>query len=154
MTQSGQDRGVGFGQPHNGPQSTPRLRLKPKAATTGFVDGAWWPHSTDLLAELPDLLAVLSVRLGDIARVAYNRGEWTSATPRKMLIDNRVVRLDGYDRQPAHTIGVTGRGGWSNVLLVVPAATDSDDAHHVMMAAAAPGDRSAVDLLLTTGAAG
>ncbi len=51
---------------HTGPQNTPRLRLKPKAPSTGHVDGAWWPHSDDLAAELPDLLAVLSVRLGPI----------------------------------------------------------------------------------------
>ncbi len=40
---------------------TPRLRLKPKAPQSGYVDGAWWPYSDDLTAELPDLLAVLSV---------------------------------------------------------------------------------------------
>lgn len=154
MTTHGQDRGVGFGQPHNGPQSTPRLRLKPKAALTGYVDGAWWPHSADLQVELPDLLAVLSVRLGGIARVAYNRAEWATTTPRKMLIDNQVVRLDGYDRQPVHTLGVTGRGGWSIVLLVIPVNSDSTDAHDVMMAAATPGDRSDVDQLLAAGAGG
>src|SRR5690242_271557 len=34
-----------------------RLRLKPKAPTTGWVDGGWWPRSRDLAAELLDLLA-------------------------------------------------------------------------------------------------
>ncbi|EUA14764.1 hypothetical protein I546_0711 [Mycobacterium kansasii 732] len=43
--------------------------MKPKAPTTGYVDGAWWPHGDDLPIELPDLLAVLSVRLGPIDRV-------------------------------------------------------------------------------------
>lgn len=51
------------------PARTPRLRLKPKAPQSGYVDGAWWPHSDDLRSELPDLLAVLSVRLGRIDRV-------------------------------------------------------------------------------------
>ena len=46
-----------------GPQHTPRLRLKRKLPVTRYVDGAWWPHSDDLPTELPDLLAVLSVRL-------------------------------------------------------------------------------------------
>ena len=54
------------------PVHTPRLRLKPKAPQSGYVDGAWWPHSEDLTAELPDLLSVLSVRLGWIGRVIYN----------------------------------------------------------------------------------
>jgi len=43
----------------DGPRYTPRLRLKPKAPGTGYVDGAWWPHSRSLVEELPDLLAVL-----------------------------------------------------------------------------------------------
>ena len=38
------------------PKTRPRLRLKPKAPTTGYVDGAWWPRSDDLAIELPDLL--------------------------------------------------------------------------------------------------
>jgi hypothetical protein len=27
------------------------LRLRPKALTTGYVDGAWWPRSRDLAAD-------------------------------------------------------------------------------------------------------
>jgi Family of unknown function (DUF5994) len=57
------------GRRHTGPEKTPRLRLKPKAPMSGRVDGAWWPRSDDLTKELPDLLAVLSVRLGAIDRV-------------------------------------------------------------------------------------
>ncbi len=62
------------------PEHTPRLRLKPKAAQSGYVDGAWWPQSDDLAAELPDLLAALSVRLGRIDRVMYNFNEWAQAS--------------------------------------------------------------------------
>jgi hypothetical protein len=40
-----------------------RPRLKPKAPTTGWVDGGWWPRSRDLPAELSGLLSVLAVRL-------------------------------------------------------------------------------------------
>jgi hypothetical protein len=39
------------------PIHPPRLRLKPKAPQSGYVDGAWWPRSDDLSTELPDLLA-------------------------------------------------------------------------------------------------
>jgi hypothetical protein len=70
--------------------------LKPKAPVTGFVDGAWWPHSDELPTELPDLLAVLSVRLGPIDRVTYNLTEWVKA-PVKMAYDGRLVRLAGYN---------------------------------------------------------
>lgn len=36
-----------------------RLQLKPEGPTTGFVDGAWWPRSRDLAAELPSLATAL-----------------------------------------------------------------------------------------------
>ena len=73
MTQ--QESGPTAGKHPTPPDYTPRLRLKPKAERTGHVDGAWWPWSDDLTKELPDLLAVLSVRLGPIERVMYNLGE-------------------------------------------------------------------------------
>ncbi|GAC1407805.1 MAG: hypothetical protein NVSMB60_28640 [Mycobacterium sp.] len=49
---------------------------------TGHVDGAWWRRSDDLPSELPDLLAVLSVRLGSVERVMYNVSEWAKAPAR------------------------------------------------------------------------
>lgn len=132
------------------PSHTPRLRMKPKAPTTGYVDGAWWPRSDDLPTELPDLLAVLSVRLGPIDRVLYNLAEWVTA-PRKLPTDGRVVRLGGYTRQPVNTIEVIGLNRNRIVLLVVPAHTDPDDAHTTMMAAAAPNNAASVDGLLRIG---
>ncbi|MGB6206771.1 DUF5994 family protein [Mycobacterium sp.] len=135
------------GSKYTPPENTPRLRLKPKAPTTGYVDGAWWPHGDDLTIELPDLLAVLSVRLGPIDRVLYNVTEWTKP-PAKLHIDGRVVRLDSYERQPVNTIEVLGLNRNKIVLLVVPARTDPDFAHATMMAAAAPSDSSTTGRLL------
>ena len=148
MTLAGGRTGAGWKQ--TPPEQTPRLRLKPKAPTTGYVDGAWWPRSDDLPAEVPDLLAVLSVRLGPINRVIYNLAEWVMA-PTKLPTDGGVVRLAGYTRQPVNTIEVTGCNGSKIVLLVVPARTDTDDAHHTMMTAAVPDDVSTVEDLLSTG---
>lgn len=132
------------------PENTPRLRLKPKAPTSGYVDGAWWPHSDDLSTELPDLLAVLSVRLGPIDRVIYNLAEWVQA-PKKLPNDGRVIRLAGYNRQPANTIEVLARNRNKIVLLIVPWYTDPDEAHPIMMTAAAPDDVTAVAGLLKAG---
>ncbi|MGH3525239.1 MAG: DUF5994 family protein [Mycobacterium sp.] len=138
---------IATGSKHTPPEKTPRLRLKPKAPTTGYVDGAWWPHSDDLPIELPDLLAVLSVRLGPIDRVTYNLTEWAKA-PAKLLTGGRLVRLGGYYRQPVNTIEVLGVNRNKTVLLVVPARTDPDHAHDVMMAAATPNNASTIDCLL------
>ncbi|RAV17016.1 hypothetical protein DQP55_03120 [Mycolicibacterium sp. GF69] len=135
---------------HDGPENTPRLRLKRKGPESGYVDGAWWPHSEELQKELPDLLSVLSVRLGPVSRVMYNLAEWAAA-PRTTVVDGRVVRLDGYQRQPANTIAVMGGSGSRITLMVVPAATEADFAHTIAMAAAAPGNVSTVDSLLSTG---
>ncbi len=132
---------------HAPPDHTPRLRLKPKAPQTGYVDGAWWPQNDDLVTVLPDLLAVLSVRLGAIDRVTYNPNEWAKA-PAKLADGGRSVRLDGYQQQPASTVEVRGHDHDKIVLLVVPPHTNPDQAHTAMMTAAAPNNASTVDGLL------
>jgi Family of unknown function (DUF5994) len=139
------------GSTHAPPDRTPRLRLKPKAPVTGVVDGAWWPRSDDLPTELPDLLAVLSVRLGGIERVIYNLAEWATV-PKKITIRGRMVRVAGYNRQPVNTIQVIGDNRDKLVLLVVPPRVGPDQAHATMMAAAAPGDVSTVEGLLAASA--
>lgn len=129
------------------PEHTPRLRLKPKAPHTGYVDGAWWPYSDDLITELPDLLAVLAVRLGPVDRVLYKAGDWATA-PAQLVTADGAVRLDGYRLQPPNTIEVLGQDDNRTVLLVVPPHTGPDRAHATLMAAAAANNESTVDGLL------
>ena len=126
---------------------TPRFRLKPTAHGSGYVDGAWWPRSDDLMTELPGLIAVLSIRLGAISCVRYNNTEWR-ITPAELVSGGRVVQLDGYHGQPPNTVEVLDSKGNKIVLLVVPFHIDPDQAHEIVMAAAAPGDMSSVDTLL------
>jgi uncharacterized protein DUF5994 len=145
-----QDR-TDVGQRNSPPDRTLRLRLKPKAAQSGYVDGAWWPRSDDLATELPDLLAVLSGRLGRIVRVIFNSNEW--AKPAAIFATGlRQVRLDGYRLQPTNTVEVLGPNRNSIVLLVVPFNADPDEAHDTLTAAAAPSNDSTVDNLLTISA--
>jgi len=70
----------------------PRLRLKPEAPTTGYVDGAWWPHSRDLTAELPTLLPALTDRLGRIEHVTYSLTTWPPAPRRRPSPTSRSAR--------------------------------------------------------------
>jgi hypothetical protein len=135
------------GRRHAPPEHTPRLRLKPKAPQSGYVDGAWWPHSEDLTAELPDLLSVLSVRLGPIGRVIYNLNEWAKP-PTKFATGGRTVRLDGYRIQPVNTVEVLGLNRNKIVLLVVSPHADPDQAHAIMMTAAGPNNAATVESLL------
>jgi len=138
---------VDVGRRHTPPVQTPRLRLKPKAPHSGYVDGAWWPHSADLTAELPDLLSVLSVRLGPIGRVIYNVNEWAKP-PAKFATGGRTVRLDGYRLQPANTVEALGLNYNRIVLLVVSPRAEPDQAHAIMMTAAGPDNALTVDSLL------
>ena len=135
------------GRRHAPPVHTPRLRLKPKAPQSGYVDGAWWPHSEDLTAELPDLLSVLSVRLGPIGRVMYNLNEWAKP-PAKFATGGRTVRLDGYSRQPVNTVEALGLNRTKIVLLVISPHADPGQAHAIMMTAAGPSNASTVESLL------
>jgi Family of unknown function (DUF5994) len=104
-------------------------------------------RSGDLAAELPDLLALLSVRLGRIDRVLYKLNEWAKACA-KLATGGRAVRLDGYRRQPINTVEVLGLNRDKIVLLVVPPNTDPDEAHATPMSAAAPSNDSTVDSLM------
>jgi hypothetical protein len=138
---------IDVGHRHAPPEHTPRLRLKPKAPQSGYVDGAWWPHTEDLTAELPDLLSVLSVRLGPIGRVIYNVNEWAKP-PAKFATGGRTVRLDGYRLQPVNTVEVLGFNRNKIVLLVVSPHADPDQAHAIMMTAAGPSNAATVESLL------
>jgi hypothetical protein len=133
--------------PHALRAQRPRLRLKPKGPETGYVDGAWWPHGHDLAAELPELLAVLSARLGPVHRVIYHLDEWAEV-PAKLVASARRVRLDGFRHHPAHTLAVYGVNRSRVVLLVVSPYTPADYAYTTMVTAAAPGNVSPVEDLL------
>lgn len=124
----------------------PRLRLKPRGPTTGFVDGAWWPRSRDLAPELPALLAVLAVRMGRIERVSYNLTTW-APTARKIDVDGVVVRLAGYRTQHPDTVDVFSARHLTT-LLVVPPQTSPETAHHILMTVAHRGNTDPIPQLL------
>jgi hypothetical protein len=132
--------------PRPTPKIRPRLRLKPKAPATGYVDGAWWPRSDDLSHELPDLLTVLSVRLGAVKRVIFNLGDWATA-PSEFEVSGAPVRLGGSTGQPVDTIQVVGDKS-RLILLVIPPGSEQSRAHDAMMSAATPDNDSSIEDLL------
>jgi hypothetical protein len=135
------------GQLPRRPPGTLRLKLKPKAPATGYVDGAWWPRSLDLSIELPPLLDVLAIRLGRIERVSYNLTAWDAA-PRRIHVDGLLLRLGGFQSQNAHTVDVIGLNGRRVTLLVVPPRTGEAVAHRILMKAGRRDNVDAVDELL------
>ncbi|GAA3834148.1 hypothetical protein GCM10022380_60630 [Amycolatopsis tucumanensis] len=130
-------------------QSGPGLRmtLKPEAPATGQVDGAWWPRSRDLSAELPALLAALTARLGAVERSTYHLDGWNPAGT-KLATGGRTVRLDGFRSQRPGTVTLVGTGMRRLTLLVVPPETTDAAAAKAMRDASLPGGDDSVDSLI------
>ncbi|ASX00931.1 hypothetical protein CKJ56_14260 [Mycobacterium intracellulare subsp. chimaera] len=85
-----------------------------------------------------------------MGRVIYNLTEWATA-PAKLAFGSQTVRLDGYRRQPVHTVEVLGLNRQRITLLVVSPHTDEHDAHTVMMTAAGPNNALTVASLMISG---
>lgn len=132
------------------PRHPLRLRLKPKAPTTGYVDGAWWPRSRNLSAELPALLAVLAIRPGRIERVTYNLTGWQPPRRRRLPIEGGAARLEGFHTQHPGTVTITGQGGQRLTLLVIPPETDPAAAHQALMRASQRGNLDTIEELLAS----
>lgn len=128
-----------------------RLRWKADPAASGFVDGAWWPASRDLAAELPGLVAALEGRLDAVERVSFRLDDW-DAVPRRLRVGDRVVRMGGFHSQPASTVLVTGEAYRTITLLVVPPETDADTARAILATASSAGNAEDIDTLLSAAA--
>lgn len=72
-----------------------RIDLRQPINGTGSIDGAWWPHSKDLAAELAALFDVLGTAGRAMTGVIYNFDSCDRA-PRKMQIAGQLVRTSGY----------------------------------------------------------
>jgi len=130
-------------------EQSPRVHLKPATpdpGNPGYVDGAWWPRSRDLTAELPALFTALATQLGAIERMAYHLGEWQH-TDRLLETSSARVRLGGFRFQSANTVDVVGAGR-RITLLVVPPETSPADAEKIALAAADGHNIEPVDRLL------
>lgn len=125
----GHDRPAGA---HGPPDRAPRLRLEPRGADAGYIDGVWWPRSDDLAAELPGLLTALTSRLGPARRVVYDRTSW-SPTRARLVLGDRPVQLDAHSFELGNTLYVFGRGGGMIVLRVLTSATERNLARSILL---------------------
>jgi hypothetical protein len=121
-----------------------RLRLADPPSRDTALDGAWWPRSTDLAAELPALVEALSTSRGAITHVLLNPAEWDLPHPNRVTTGRSAARLGWYTSQPAGLITVMNDFGRDRFdLLVIPpdaspasagtastAAADADDTRH------------------------
>ncbi|MFI1505198.1 DUF5994 family protein [Streptomyces sp. NPDC020597] len=128
--------------------SSPRLSLAPVGAAPALLDGAWWPRSRDLAAELPILTAVLDPLWGRITRVTVNPTQWP-VLPRKVPVAGHVVKVGWFlAEQDTHELLLLSyrTGRWN--LLVVPPWTDPVMASWLMAAASDPRGTSTASRLM------
>ncbi|MGW8065016.1 DUF5994 family protein [Streptomyces ziwulingensis] len=115
-----------------------RLALAPTGSAPLLLDGAWWPRSRDLTAELPALAAVLDPLWGRITRVTVHPAQWP-VLPRKVPVVGHVVKVGWFRfEQDAHELLLLSYhvGRWN--LLVVPPETSPAAATWLMAAATDP----------------
>jgi hypothetical protein len=117
------------------------------------LDGVWWPHSRDLAAELPALVAALNARGFATGRVAYSRQSWNGVLKR-LLVAGRVIRLGWFRTIDPNSVSMTSRDGRDRVdLLVVPSASDPRLASQAFERVLAPASRGRASATLTAAAA-
>jgi hypothetical protein len=112
----------------------PRLRPRPDSDASGYIDATWWPRSSNLTAELPDLIAALRPRAGQIWRIVYDPRTW-STTDRHLIVAGRAMRLDRYPFELFGLMYLCATNGTVIVLRAIPEGTDPAVATSILAAA-------------------
>lgn len=130
---------------------TALLRLTTTHERRSILDGAWWPRSRNLTAELPGLISALTERLGPITRIGLDSAAWDEM-PTRMTIDDRVVHIDVFS--VGDDTALVTRGAQDHFsLLVVPPDTPPEAARAAMTEAVRAGSlKQAQQILIDTGA--
>ena len=90
------------------------------------IDGAWWPRTDRISSELPELVAALNARLGQVSDISVN---WPA------LQRPPDLNWQGWQQRHQHVITVNGGSARAN-LLVIPYATNNTLALMVLRRAA------------------
>jgi hypothetical protein len=113
-------RAAGF---RNGIDVRVRLRREGAGADVAF-DGAWWPRSRDLAAELPELVAALATLGVRAERFTYPADVW-QPVDRKVHVAGRTVRTGAFRSMDQQLVSLTVDGDRRLDLLVVPPEADA-----------------------------
>ncbi|MGV4926889.1 hypothetical protein K2224_32605 (plasmid) [Streptomyces sp. BHT-5-2] len=135
---------------HSVRPGTALLRLETTQERGGVLDGAWWPRSRDIGAELPGLITALTEHLGPVTRVGLDESAWQEL-PTRLAIDDRVVRIDSFPVGD-DTVLITRGENDHFALLVVPPDAAPDAARAAMTRAVwADNVTRAEQILIDTG---
>lgn len=137
-------------EPENTSPPSARVSLKPCTGHPGMVNGAWWPRSRDLAAELPSLIVALDAAWGQIHRVTVNVHMWPEI-PRRLVTGSHTVRVGWFDaEQDRHDLCLLSHScapyRWD--LVVVPPETEPECAERLMASAADVHDKQTASALV------
>lgn len=133
--------------------SIPRLRMEPTGSRRTLLDGAWWPRSTDPVAELPGLVLAIDKLRGPVTRLVLADDGWDEH-PERLGVAGRVLRLGYFTSQPTVLLTALCDNGDRVDLLIVPPNTEGGTADAAMVLAATTSNLvQAEHLLLAAGTA-
>lgn len=112
----------------------------------GTVDGAWWPRSTELRVELPDLVAILALWIGPVRRVLYDPTLW-NLPPSRIIRRGSVITVDPYTLVDRDTIYLMGTHSRNWLLYVVPPTSSDADVRQLLRAVDDADDPLSVKML-------
>jgi hypothetical protein len=115
--------------------SPTRLTLAPVLGDDE-LDGAWWPHTTSIARELPELISALGDRLGRILDIAVNWSAFEGVLDLDSLTRQGAETIPGFKARQQRVMTITGSHARAN-LLVVPCRTTTALAVMVLRQAAA-----------------
>ncbi|MFG1930025.1 DUF5994 family protein [Mycobacterium sp. NPDC048908] len=114
--------------------SPTRVTLAPVLRDDG-LDGAWWPHTSSVARELPELLDALADRLGQVVDVGVNWSAFDGVLDLDSLTRRGIDAIPGWKARPQRVMTVTGSHAHAS-LLVVPCHTSTALALMVLRQAA------------------
>ena len=140
--------------PNDSPDvTTDRLRIRMgHGAQSGPLDGAWWPRSRDLQAEVADLVDHFPANTGHITRLVFTRPDWDGQTAttsaHKIRSARGLVNVGSFPHDDTHRMVLGLSSGARITLMVVPPETEPETARLLLQQASDERNTaSATDLL-------
>ena len=125
------------------------LRLATTQSREGVLDGAWWPRSRDVGAELPGLVRAVTEHLGPVASVGLDTEAWDDV-PARLVVDGRSVHIDRYPVGDDTVIITRGDRDHFSLLVVPPQASQEAALAAMARAIEGGGTDSAQQILIAT----
>ena len=112
------------------------------------LDGAWWPRSRDLAAELGPLVTTVGEAYNTtVIHLTYDRRAW-APTARRVAVGQRRVKVGWFELTEPQQVNLTLVNGRTVRLLAIPPETEAPHARWLLVHAADPGNTMQASELL------